>query len=264
MQNVRVSNNILPAVVEKRPINFNVMDDNIAIRLENINKTFVQRNRGKTLRDQLFSVLNRKHTRRIKALQDISFDVRKGEFFGIIGHNGSGKSTLISIMNKVIPADRGGKITINGTSMRLALGMGFNKELTARQNVLINASVLGMQINDIKEVMDEIIQFAELEDYIDVPVKYYSSGMKSKLMFSIAVNAKADIFLMDEFFGGVGDKKYREKADMVFEDRFIKGKTIVHVSHSPQTIEKYCDRVLLLDHGKMVALGKPEDVLPLM
>ena len=189
--------------------------------------------------------------------------MRKGEFFGIIGHNGSGKSTLISIINKVIPPDQGGKITVKGTSMRLALGMGFNKELTARQNVMINSSVLGMSIDEIKESMNTIISFAELEDYIDIPVKYYSSGMKSKLMFSIAVNAKADIFLMDEFFGGVGDKRYRKMADKVFEERLLKGKTIIHVSHNTSTIENYCDRVLMLKQGKIVAIGKPKEVLEL-
>lgn len=237
------------------------MDNSIAIKLENVSKTFVQQNRGETIRDRFFSVLQRKNTRKIKALSGISFEVKKGEFFGIIGHNGCGKSTLISIMNEVIPADKGGKITVNGTSIRLALGMGFNKELTARQNIMINASVLGMPIKDIKASMEQIIQFAELEDYIDTPVKFYSTGMRSKLMFSIAVNAKADIFLMDEFFGGVGDIKYKEKADKVFQERFIEGKTIVHVSHSLQTIEKYCDRVLLLDNGKLLIIDKPDIVI---
>ncbi|MCF8233845.1 MAG: ATP-binding cassette domain-containing protein [Bacteroidales bacterium] len=239
------------------------MKEDIAIKVENVSKTFVQHNRGKTIRDRLLSVMKSRNVRKIKALDAIDFEIKKGEFFGIIGHNGSGKSTLISILNQVVPPDKGGKVTVNGTSIRLALGMGFNKELTARQNIMINASVLGMPMEKIKLEIGKIIEFAELEDYIDIPVKYYSSGMRSKLMFSIAVNAKADIFLMDEFFGGVGDKKYKEKADQVFHDRLIKGKTIVHVSHNPGTIEKYCDRVLLLEKGKMVKLGTPDEVLEL-
>mgnify|MGYP006278002629 CR=1 FL=1 len=239
------------------------MKEDIAIKVENVSKTFVQHNRGKTIRDRLLSVMKSRNARKIKALDAIDFEIKKGEFFGIIGHNGSGKSTLISILNQVVPPDKGGKVTVNGTSIRLALGMGFNKELTARQNIMINASVLGMPMEKIKLEIGKIIEFAELEDYIDIPVKYYSSGMRSKLMFSIAVNAKADIFLMDEFFGGVGDKKYKEKADQVFHDRLIKGKTIVHVSHNPGTIEKYCDRVLLLEKGKMVKLGTPDEVLEL-
>jgi len=240
-----------------------MIEDNTAIKVENVSKTFVQHNRGKTVRDRLFSMVKRSNKRRIKALENISFEIKKGEFFGIIGHNGSGKATLISILNQVVPPDKGGKVSVNGISIRLALGMGFNKELTARQNIMINASVLGMPMEQIKMELGRIIEFAELEEYIDIPVKYYSSGMRSKLMFSIAVNAKADIFLMDEFFGGVGDKRYKEKADEVFHDRLIKGKTIVHVSHNPGTIEKYCDRALLLEKGKMVKLGTPEEVLKL-
>lgn len=240
-----------------------MMSNDVVIKVESVSKTFIQHNRGKTIREKIFSMIKQTNSRRIKALDNINFEIKKGEFFGIIGHNGSGKSTLISLMNKVIPPDPGGKITVKGSSMRLALGMGFNKELTARQNIMINSSVLGMPMDSIKEAMDATIRFAELEDYIDIPVKYYSSGMKSKLMFSIAVNAKADIFLMDEFFGGVGDQRYRKMADQVFEDRLIKGKTIVHVSHNTGTIEKYCDRVLLLKQGKMLAIGKPKEVLEL-
>ncbi len=240
------------------------MDNNIAIKLENINKTYILHDRGNTIRDRFFSLLNGKGTRRLKALHDINLEVKKGEFFGIVGMNGSGKSTLIQIMNNAIPPDPGGKVFVSGKAMRLALGMGFNDELTARQNVMLNSSVLGMSIKDIKAKMDEIIAFAELEDFVDTPVKYYSSGMKSKLMFSIAVNAEADIFLMDEFFGGVGDQNFRKKADEVFHDRILKGKTIVHVSHQMETIKRYCDRVLLLEKGRVVAVGTPDEVLSLM
>lgn len=237
------------------------MDDKLAVKIENISKTFIQHNRGKTIRERLFSLIKRTHIRKIAALKNISVEVKKGEFFGIIGHNGSGKSTLISIINQVIPPDRGGKVLINGTSIRLALGMGFNKELTARQNIMINSSVLGMPLAEIKNKLKHIIEFAELQDYLDVPVKYYSSGMKSKLMFSIAVNAKADIFLMDEFFGGVGDKGYKAKADRVFQERLVEGKTIIHVSHSMATIEQYCDRVMLLHKGEVLLIDKPDVVV---
>jgi ABC-2 type transport system ATP-binding protein len=238
------------------------MNADIAIKLENINKTYTLYNRGLTLRDQVFSFFKYSRGRKLKALNDINLEIRKGEFFGIIGHNGSGKSTLIQIMNQSIPPDRGGKITINGRSMQLALGMGFNQELTARQNITINSSVLGLSIKEINKRMSEIIAFAELESFADTPVKFYSSGMKSKLMFSIAVLADADIFLMDEFFGGVGDNSFREKADQVFHDRLIKGKTIVHVSHNIHTIKKYCDRVMILEKGRIKKIGKPEEVLP--
>lgn len=240
------------------------MEDNIAIKLENVNKTYTIHDRGNTIRDRVFSIFTGKKNRKIHALHGINLEVYKGEFFGIIGLNGSGKSTLIQIMNKAIPPDRGGYVTINGKAMRLALGMGFHDELSARQNVMVNSSVLGMSIKECKSKMEEIISFAELNDFIDTPVKYYSSGMKSKLMFSIAVNAKADIFLMDEFFGGVGDINFQKKADEVFHERIIKGKTIIHVSHQLETINHYCDRVMLLDKGHVVKIGTPEEVLPLL
>jgi ABC-type polysaccharide/polyol phosphate transport system ATPase subunit len=237
------------------------MDDTIAIKLENINKTFVLHDRGNTIRDRFLSIFTGKGTRKLKALQHIDLEIKKGEFFGIVGRNGSGKSTLIQIMNEAISPDRGGKVTVNGKAMRLALGMGFNDELTARQNIMLNASVLGLTIAEVKKRMDEMVAFAELEEFVDTPVKYYSSGMKSKLMFSIAVNAEADIFLMDEFFGGVGDQNFRQKADKVFHDRFLKEKTIIHVSHQLETIKKYCDRVMLLEKGQVVIIGTPAEVL---
>jgi ABC-2 type transport system ATP-binding protein len=237
------------------------MDNDIAIKLENVSKTFVLHDRGNTIRERLFSIFTGKSSRKLKALQNINLEIKKGEFFGIIGLNGSGKSTLIQIMNKSIPPDKGGKVFINGKAMRLALGMGFDNELTARQNIMLNSSVLGMSIKEIKANMDEMIAFAELQDFADTPVKYYSSGMKSKLMFSIAVNAEADIFLMDEFFGGVGDQNFKKKADALFHDRFVKGKTIIHVSHQLETIQKYCDRVLYLEKGKVVKIGTAEEVV---
>lgn len=237
------------------------MSNDIAIKLENINKTYVIHDRGNTIRERFFSLLSGKGARKLKALQNVNLEIKKGEFFGIIGRNGSGKSTLVQIMNEAIPPDKGGKVTIDGKAMRLALGMGFNNELTARQNIMINSSVLGLSIKEIKSKMDEMIAFAELEEFADTPVKYYSSGMKSKLMFSIAVNAEADIFLMDEFFGGVGDQNFKKKADELFHDRFVKGKTIIHVSHQMDSIKKYCDRVMLLDKGKVVKIGTPDEVL---
>jgi ABC-type polysaccharide/polyol phosphate transport system ATPase subunit len=237
------------------------MDNEIAIKLENINKTFTLHDRGNTIRERFLSIFTGKSSRKLKALQNINLEIKKGEFFGIIGLNGSGKSTLIQIMNRAIPPDKGGKVTVNGKSMRLALGMGFNDELTARQNIMINSSVLGMSIKEIRAKMDEMIAFADLQEFADTPVKYYSSGMKSKLMFSIAVNAEADIFLMDEFFGGVGDQNFKKKADEVFHEQLLKGRTIVHVSHQLETIKKYCDRVILLEKGRIVKIGTTDEVL---
>jgi ABC-2 type transport system ATP-binding protein len=129
---------------------------------------------------------------------------------------------------------------------------------------MINSSVLGLSIKEIKAKMEEMIAFAELDDFADTPVKFFSSGMKSKLMFSIAVNANAEIFLMDEFFGGVGDQNFRKKANALFHDRLIKGKTIVHVSHQLETVREHCDRVMLLSKGQIVAIGTPDEVLAMI
>lgn len=236
----------------------------IAIEIKNVNKTYTLHNRGFTIRERVFSLFKKSNTQKLNALKNINFSIKKGEFFGIIGHNGCGKSTLISIMNKAIPSDDGGVVNINGTVMRLALGMGFDPQLTAIQNIMINGSVLGLTIKELKQKTDEILDFAELQSFKDSPVKYYSTGMKSRLMFAIAIYANADIFLMDEFFGGVGDKNFKAKAQKVFEDRILNGRTIIHVSHSMETIRKYCDRVLLLKNGEIVAIGKPEDVIPLL
>jgi len=237
------------------------MSLDIAIKVENVSKTFKVNQRGNTFRETLLNIFSKSGIKRIQALSNISFEVYKGEVFGLIGMNGSGKSTLMEIMNMSISPNKGGDIQVYGKSIKLALGMGFDPQLTARQNIYLNSSVLGLTIKEIKSKFDEIIHFAELADFVDTPVKFYSSGMKSKLMFSIAVNAKADIFLMDEFFGGVGDVKFRAKSDDLFNKNILSNSTIVLVSHSMELISKYCRRTLLLDKGKLIAVGETKMVI---
>jgi len=235
---------------------------NIAIDAQNINKTFYIKDKNSySIRNRVFNIFSPEKSRTIQALTDINFQVYVGEFFGIIGRNGSGKSTILKILNQVYPPNRGGKLTVKGQSLRLALGTGFDGELTAKENIYLNASLLGITFKQIGRILNEIIVFAELEEFINTKVKYYSSGMKSRLAFAIAVNAEADIFLMDEFFGGVGDEQFRRKSDLVFIESFIKGRTIIFVSHNMEIIKQYCNRVLLLDKGKMISLGKPEEVI---
>ena len=239
-------------------------NNNIAIKLENVNKTFhIRENEHQTIRERAFSFFKKNTKREIKALQNINIEIKKGEFFGIIGRNRSGKSTLIHLMTGAYKPDKGGKVFINGKYIRLSLGMGFNQELTARQNIYINCSVLGIPIKIIDKQLKTIIQFSELQDYIDTKIKFFSKGMIARLSFAIAIHAQADIFLMDEYFGGVGDEGFRRKADRVFKKTFLTGRTIVHVSHSLETVSKYCDRVLLLNKGEILALGTPEEVIPI-
>lgn len=237
-------------------------DREVVISLKNVNKTFHIRDKGATIRERIFKILQPSKQQVIGALQDINLDIYKGEFFGIVGHNGSGKSTLLRVMSGTYPPDPGGTATIKGRYMRLTLGLGFDKELTTHENIYLNGSILGLSMREIGNKYHEIIEFAELQGYEHTKVKYFSTGMLSRLKFAIAVQADADIFLMDEFFGGVGDIRFKERSDQVFKESILQGRTIVHVSHSLQTMEKYCDRVLALDKGRMLALGTPEEVLP--
>jgi ABC-type polysaccharide/polyol phosphate transport system ATPase subunit len=237
------------------------MDNNIVIKLENISKTFHIKDRSSdTIRDKVMNIFNPSTSREIKALDNINIEIKRGEFFGIIGRNGSGKSTLLQIMTGAYPPDKGGKATINGKYMRLSLGMGFDKELTARENIYTSASIMGLTFKKIGQKFYEMIQFAELEKFVDTKVKYFSSGMRSRLSFAIAIHAEAEILLMDEFFGGVGDAKFKEKSEEVFKDRILEGRTIVHVSHQPKTIKDHCERVLLLHHGKPIMIDTPDIV----
>ncbi len=206
-----------------------------------------------------FSSLSKK--RKIRALKSIDFQVKSGEFFGIIGSNGSGKSTLLKILLGVIPPDSGGKVKIKGKAIRLSLGMGFDPNLSARENIYINASMLGLSFKEIGDKFSDIVDFAELEDYQETKLKFYSRGMKSRLAFAIATNAKADIFLMDEFFGGVGDLNFREKSESIFKNRFVDNRTIIHVGHNLKHVIDNCDRVLLLHKGEQIALGEPREVV---
>ena len=200
-------------------------------------------------------------SRKIKALNNISLDIKKGEIFGIIGKNGSGKSTLLKIMGKVYPPNKGGSVEIKGNFQRLALGTGFDPEITSRENIYLNASLFGISFKKIGQIFHSIIEFAELNEFIDTKVKYFSSGMISRLAFSIAIHVEADVFFMDEFFSGVGDVGFTKKSKEVFENSILKDKTIIYVSHDLETIMKYCDRVLLLDKGNTIIIDKPKKVL---
>jgi len=237
-------------------------ENEIAVALNNISKTFyVKENNSETIRDNVFSIFSRKKTREIKALMPISVNIYKGEIFGIIGRNGSGKSTLLKIIMGSILADKGGSLNVNGRKMRLALGMGFDPGLTARENVFVNSSVLGISNNETKRNYKQIFEFAELVEFQETKVKHYSSGMRSRLAFAVAMHAQADVFLFDEFFGGVGDLSFKQKSQKAFKEYLLMGKTIVLVSHSLSVISSNCSRVMYLDKGELVAIGKTNEII---
>lgn len=231
------------------------------IDIKNLNKTFYIAHKGMSFKDKIFSIFSNKNSTVVHALKDINLQVQPGEFLGIIGRNGSGKSTLLKIIIGAINPDKGSHIKTDGKIIRLALGMGFDPNLTARDNIYLNGTILGLSFKKIGQKFDEIIDFADLEKFEDTPIKFFSSGMKSKLSFAIAMHAEADIFLIDEFFADVGDEAFKDKSQKAFEENILKGKTIIHVSHSMDIIEKHCDRVMVLNKGEAKTFDKMDEAL---
>ncbi len=236
------------------------MSKNIAIAVQNVSKTFkIPKEKISTLRGAFVNALRNKGVDEFKALDNVSFEVKKGEFFGIIGRNGSGKSTLLKILASIYTPDSG-KVQINGLiSPFLELGIGFNPELSGRDNIFLNASVLGLSTKQIKEKFDDIVAFSELRRFIDQKVKNYSSGMQVRLAFSVAIHANRDILLMDEVLA-VGDSNFQSKCMEEFNKYKEMGKTVILVTHDIATVQRYCDRALLLRSGKVVMIGDPEKV----
>lgn len=230
------------------------MNSENAIFLKNINKTFFLRENQKSTLFYSFKNLLTKRTkkRKIEAVKNINLSIKKGEIFGIIGRNGSGKSTLLNIIMESIKPDEGGEIITDGTMIRLALGMGIDPNLSARDNIYVNGTVIGLTFKKIGSIFENIISFAGLEEFVDTKVKFYSKGMKQRLLFSIAMHVESDIILLDEFFGGTGDKEFKEKSEKAFEEKILEGRTIVIVSHNMGIVKKFCKRGIWLDHGEIL------------
>jgi ABC-type polysaccharide/polyol phosphate transport system ATPase subunit len=197
-----------------------------------------------------------------EALRGISFDVERGEFFGVIGPNGSGKSTLLRILAGIYVPDSG-RVTVQGLlSPFIELGVGFNDELTARDNIRINGTLAGLSKSELDERFDEIVAFAELERFVDQRLKNYSSGMLVRLAYSIAIQIPFEVLLLDEVLA-VGDQAFQEKCFATFDRFKQEGKTIVFVSHALDLVEQFCDRVMLLESGVPQIVGRPNDVVGL-
>ncbi len=240
---------------------YKTMDSNIAIKVSGVSKTFrIPHEKVSSLRGAAVNAFKgNKGYEEFKALDDVSFEVKKGEFFGIIGRNGSGKSTLLKILAGIYQADRG-SVKIDGRiSPFLELGIGFNPELSGRDNVYLNATVLGLTKKEIDEKFDSIVAFSELERFIDQKLKNYSSGMQVRLAFSVSIHANREILLMDEVLA-VGDSNFQSKCLNEFKKYREAGKTVILVSHDISTIKSYCDRALLLRDGKISHTGKADEV----
>lgn len=195
-----------------------------------------------------------------KVLKDISFTVEKGDFLGIVGRNGSGKSTLLKIISQIYTPDSG-EVKVNGKLVPfIELGVGFNPELTGRENIYLNGALLGFSHEEVNQMYDEIVDFAELHDFMDQKLKNYSSGMQVRLAFSIAIKAQGDILVLDEVLA-VGDEAFQRKCDNFFSDiKNDKSKTVILVTHSMEAVKKYCNKAILIKDGEVVASGDKYDV----
>lgn len=232
----------------------------IAIKVDNLSKTFrVPHEKHTSLRSAALNMFSQRGYEKFEALKDISFEIKKGEFFGIIGRNGSGKSTLLKMLAGIYVPDAG-NIMINGKlSPFLELGVGFNPELTGRENLFLGGAILGLSQKEIAEKYDKIVAFSELGEFMDMKLKNYSSGMQVRLAFTLAINAHAEILLMDEVLA-VGDSNFQAKCIEEFNSYRDQGKTVVLVTHDIATIQRYCDRAMLLRSGKIVKIGKADEV----
>jgi ABC-2 type transport system ATP-binding protein len=234
--------------------------EDIAIEVFKLHKTFnIRDDNYNTIKQRFFHLFNPSPVRHLHALRDIHFSVKRGECIGIIGGNGSGKSTLVKCMAHVYQPTQG-YVKLNGTMMLMNLGVGMSHELTARENIYVSGSALGLKISQIDKIFDEVISFAELEEFVNTKIKYFSTGMGQRLSFSIAAHAGADIMFLDEVFA-VGDQKFIEKAVKVIEKSWIEGRTTIIVSHNMVTIGTYCQKVAYLKKGDLVYYGDPQTAI---
>ena len=235
--------------------NFGNETDKTIIELKNISKKFIiPHERVNSLKSTVLNLWKKKNYETFYALKDICLTVKEGEFLGIVGRNGSGKSTLLKILAGIYEPDQG-KISVRERiSPFLELGVGFSGELSGRDNIYLYGSVLGLTKKQIDSWFDEIVSFAELEKFIDLKMKNYSSGMFVRLAFSVAIRSDAPILLVDEALA-VGDVNFREKCFDVFESHKRKGKTVMLVSHDAMWIKRFCDRTILLKDGKISFCG---------
>jgi ABC-type polysaccharide/polyol phosphate transport system ATPase subunit len=231
-----------------------------ALVVDHASKRFsLPHERRHTLKERALHPFSRGTVDRFEALKDVSFSVAPGEFLGVVGRNGSGKSTLLKCMAGIYRLD-GGRIYVNGrVATFIELGVGFNLEMAARDNVVINGIMLGLSPREIRDRFESIIEFAELEEFVDLKLKNYSSGMQVRLAFSVMIQVDADVLLIDEILA-VGDAAFQQKCFDVFFRMRDEGKTIVFVTHDMAAVERFCHRALLLERGELVEIGAPRHV----
>lgn len=237
------------------------MSNNIAVKVDHVSKFFkLPTESTQSLRT---SLVNRfrgiKGYKEQHVLKDISFEVEKGDFYGIVGRNGSGKSTLLKIISEIYIPEKG-TVTIDGKLVSfIELGVGFNPELTGRENVYMNGAMLGFSTEEVDAMYDDIVEFAELGEFMNQKLKNYSSGMQVRLAFSVAIKAQGDILILDEVLA-VGDEAFQRKCNDYFMERKHSGKTTILVTHDMNAVKKYCNRAVLIENGLVKVVGNPDDV----
>ncbi|MGO4185740.1 ABC transporter ATP-binding protein [Paenibacillus sp. TAF43_2] len=238
------------------------MDNQTVISIKNVSKAFkIYRDKPLTIKEKILKLRSNEYSN-FYALNDVSLDIQRGETIGLIGHNGCGKSTLLKLITKILYPDSG-EIKVNGRiSSLIELGAGFHPDFTGRENIYINASIFGLSRREINEKIDEIIEFSELGEFIENPVRTYSSGMYMRLAFSVAINVEPEILLIDEILS-VGDANFQKKCYEKIEGFKRDGATIVIVTHDLGTIEKICDRVYWLNEGCVIEHGEADRVVNL-
>lgn len=231
----------------------------MAIEVREVEKTFqIPRHRIDSLKERVTHPFARQEYRTLQALRNISFDVHQGEFFGILGRNGSGKSTLLKILASIYRADAGRVRVAGRLAPFIELGVGFNPELSSRENILLNGVLMGLSRREAGRRLDSVLDFAELREFADLKLKNYSSGMMVRLAFAVMVQADADVMLVDEVLA-VGDAAFAQKCLNVFSDLRDRGRTIVLVTHDMPAAQRFCDRAMLIHDAEMQYIGDTEE-----
>lgn len=235
------------------------MKADVAIKVDGVSKSFIlPHEKSGSIKNALLSIFSKKRGYEVQhVLQDISFEIKKGEFFGIVGRNGSGKSTLLKMLAGIYTPDKG-SITVNGKlTPFIELGVGFNPELSGRDNVFLNGALLGFGREEMEAMYDDIVSFAELERFMDQKLKNYSSGMQVRLAFSIAIRANTDILVLDEVLA-VGDEAFQRKCYEYFESLKEAQKTVILVTHDMGSVIRFCTKAMLIEKGSIMHLGSSE------
>jgi ABC-type polysaccharide/polyol phosphate transport system ATPase subunit len=241
----------------------------VALRMEHVYKKFRKGETFNSLRDLIPALsgrmfqqqeLSEKDKREFWALRDISFEVKRGEALGIIGHNGAGKSTILKILSRIMKPTRGNMVVNGRLSALIEVSAGFHQDLTGRENIFLNGTILGMTKREIESKLDQIVAFSGLEEFIDTPVKRYSSGMYARLGFSVAAHVEPDVLIVDEVLS-VGDYVFQQKCMERMREVINGGATVLFVSHNLKSVTEFCQRSLLLERGQMVEIGPTQEVI---